>query len=47
MEAHKGTYIYEYGDWGGLVVMADVGKKTSEVRGGGIGVLVFIGWKIV
>eukprot|EP00917_Polyrhabdina_sp_WS-2016_P005627 GHVP01012586.1.p1 GENE.GHVP01012586.1~~GHVP01012586.1.p1 ORF type:complete len:916 (+),score=151.78 GHVP01012586.1:372-3119(+) len=31
IEAHKGAYIYEYGDHGGLVVMADDVKKTSKV----------------
>jgi len=30
-EAHKGAYIYEFGDHGGLVVMADDLKKTSLV----------------
>jgi len=31
MEAHKGAYIYEFGDHGGLIVMADDLKKTTEV----------------
>lgn len=31
MEAHKGAFIYEFGDHGGLIVMADDLKKTSEV----------------
>eukprot|EP00930_Biecheleria_cincta_P083655 TRINITY_DN73187_c0_g1_i1.p1 TRINITY_DN73187_c0_g1~~TRINITY_DN73187_c0_g1_i1.p1 ORF type:complete len:877 (-),score=163.36 TRINITY_DN73187_c0_g1_i1:28-2658(-) len=31
MEAHKGAFIYEYGDHGGLVVMADDVKKTKLV----------------
>jgi len=30
-EAHKGAFIYEFGDHGGLIVMADDLKKTSEV----------------
>eukprot|EP00931_Biecheleriopsis_adriatica_P073112 TRINITY_DN47467_c0_g1_i1.p1 TRINITY_DN47467_c0_g1~~TRINITY_DN47467_c0_g1_i1.p1 ORF type:complete len:878 (+),score=188.59 TRINITY_DN47467_c0_g1_i1:85-2718(+) len=31
LEAHKGAFIYEYGDHGGLVVMADDIKKTKLV----------------
>eukprot|EP00928_Gymnodinium_smaydae_P098503 TRINITY_DN9174_c0_g1_i1.p1 TRINITY_DN9174_c0_g1~~TRINITY_DN9174_c0_g1_i1.p1 ORF type:complete len:895 (-),score=247.61 TRINITY_DN9174_c0_g1_i1:79-2763(-) len=31
MEAHRGAFIYEYGDHGGLIVMADDLKKTAEV----------------
>lgn len=31
MEAHKGAYIYEFGDHGGVIVMADDLKKTTEV----------------
>jgi len=31
IEAHKGAYIYEFGDHGGLIVMADDLKKTSQV----------------
>lgn len=31
MEAHKGAFIYEFGDHGGLIVMADDLKKTTEV----------------
>lgn len=31
MEAHKGAFIYEYGDHGGLVVMADDVRKTKLV----------------
>jgi len=30
-EAHKGAFIYEFGDHGGLIVMADDLKKTSQV----------------
>ncbi|CAE8626011.1 unnamed protein product, partial [Polarella glacialis] len=30
LEAHKGAFIYEFGDHGGLIVMADDLKKTSE-----------------
>ncbi|EZG56353.1 putative sortilin [Gregarina niphandrodes] len=30
-EAHKGSYIYEFGDHGGLVVMAHDNKKTGQV----------------
>lgn len=30
-EAHKGAFIYEFGDHGGLIVMADDLKKTTEV----------------
>ena len=31
IEAHKGAYIYEFGDHGGLIVMADDVKKTKQV----------------
>ncbi|KAF4691011.1 Sorl1p [Perkinsus olseni] len=31
IEAHKGAYIYEFGDHGGLVVMADDIQKTRQV----------------
>lgn len=31
VEAHQGAFIYEFGDHGGLIVMADDLKKTSEV----------------
>jgi hypothetical protein len=31
VEAHKGAFIYEFGDHGGLVVMADDLKKTVQV----------------
>jgi len=31
LEAHKGAFIYEFGDHGGLIVMADDLKMTSEV----------------
>eukprot|EP00927_Polykrikos_kofoidii_P056704 TRINITY_DN50794_c0_g1_i1.p1 TRINITY_DN50794_c0_g1~~TRINITY_DN50794_c0_g1_i1.p1 ORF type:complete len:985 (-),score=196.18 TRINITY_DN50794_c0_g1_i1:139-3018(-) len=31
IQAHKGAFIYEFGDHGGLIVMADDLKKTSEV----------------
>eukprot|EP00920_Eleutheroschizon_duboscqi_P010871 GHVT01025537.1.p1 GENE.GHVT01025537.1~~GHVT01025537.1.p1 ORF type:complete len:678 (-),score=147.34 GHVT01025537.1:1172-3205(-) len=31
IEAHKGAYIYEFGDHGGLLVMADDTKKTNQV----------------
>ncbi|EER13739.1 membrane glycoprotein yil173w precursor, putative [Perkinsus marinus ATCC 50983] len=31
IEAHKGAYIYEFGDHGGLVVMADDIHKTRQV----------------
>jgi len=31
IEAHKGAFIYEYGDHGGLVVMADDVRKTKLV----------------
>eukprot|EP00413_Alexandrium_margalefii_P040988 CAMPEP_0204600826 /NCGR_PEP_ID=MMETSP0661-20131031/55668_1 /ASSEMBLY_ACC=CAM_ASM_000606 /TAXON_ID=109239 /ORGANISM="Alexandrium margalefi, Strain AMGDE01CS-322" /LENGTH=835 /DNA_ID=CAMNT_0051611661 /DNA_START=41 /DNA_END=2545 /DNA_ORIENTATION=- len=31
VEVHKGAFIYEYGDHGGLVVMADDIKKTQQV----------------
>lgn len=31
VEAHKGAFIYEFGDHGGLIVMADDLKKTTEV----------------
>ncbi|CAA9989631.1 sortilin, putative [Plasmodium knowlesi strain H] len=31
MEAHKGPYIYEYGDHGGLIVMADDLRKTNQI----------------
>jgi hypothetical protein len=31
LEAHKGAFIYEYGDHGGLITMADDLKKTTEV----------------
>lgn len=31
VEAHKGAFIYEFGDHGGLIVMADDLKKTGEV----------------
>ncbi|VWU50927.1 sortilin, putative [Hepatocystis sp. ex Piliocolobus tephrosceles] len=31
IEAHKGPYIYEYGDHGGLIVMADDLRKTSQI----------------
>ncbi|CDR95451.1 sortilin, putative [Babesia bigemina] len=30
-EAHKGAFIYEFGDYGGLIVMAQDQKKTKEV----------------
>lgn len=30
-EVHKGAYIYEFGDHGGLIVMADDTKKTNQV----------------
>uniref|UniRef100_A0A7S0AB98 VPS10 domain-containing protein n=1 Tax=Pyrodinium bahamense TaxID=73915 RepID=A0A7S0AB98_9DINO len=30
-EVHKGAFIYEYGDHGGLVLMADDIKKTKQV----------------
>lgn len=32
IEAHKGAFIYEMGDHGGLLVMADDTKKTNQVR---------------
>mmetsp|Transcript_58242 Transcript_58242/g.176090 ORF Transcript_58242/g.176090 Transcript_58242/m.176090 type:complete len:868 (+) Transcript_58242:55-2658(+) len=31
VEAHKGAFIYEFGDHGGLVVMADDVRKTKQV----------------
>lgn len=31
VEAHKGAYIYEFGDHGGLIVMADDVKRTNQV----------------
>eukprot|EP00923_Selenidium_pygospionis_P000302 GHVN01000620.1.p1 GENE.GHVN01000620.1~~GHVN01000620.1.p1 ORF type:complete len:860 (+),score=84.35 GHVN01000620.1:105-2684(+) len=31
LEAHKGAYIYEFGDHGGVLVMADDIRKTSQV----------------
>lgn len=31
MESHKGAFIYEYGDHGGLIVMADDVRKTKLV----------------
>mmetsp|Transcript_124552 Transcript_124552/g.248482 ORF Transcript_124552/g.248482 Transcript_124552/m.248482 type:complete len:879 (+) Transcript_124552:80-2716(+) len=31
MEAHKGAFIYEFGDHGGLVIMADDVRKTKQV----------------
>eukprot|EP00922_Rhytidocystis_sp_ex-Travisia-forbesii_P048724 GHVS01072536.1.p1 GENE.GHVS01072536.1~~GHVS01072536.1.p1 ORF type:complete len:907 (+),score=145.46 GHVS01072536.1:205-2925(+) len=31
VEAHKGAYIYEFGDHGGLMVMADDIRKTKQV----------------
>jgi len=31
VEAHKGSYIYEFGDHGGLIVMADDIKYTKQV----------------
>lgn len=31
MEAHKRPYIYEFGDHGGLIVMADDLRKTAQV----------------
>lgn len=31
VEAHKGAYIYEFGDHGGLIVMADDSKQTNQV----------------
>jgi len=31
VEAHKGAFIYEFGDHGGLIVMADDLKKTNQV----------------
>uniref|UniRef100_A0A0G4FQ72 VPS10 domain-containing protein n=1 Tax=Chromera velia CCMP2878 TaxID=1169474 RepID=A0A0G4FQ72_9ALVE len=31
VEAHKGAYIYEFGDHGGLIVMADDLRKTRQV----------------
>jgi hypothetical protein len=31
VEAHKGAFIYEFGDHGGLVVMADDIRKTKQV----------------
>merc|ERR1719454_2520057 len=31
IEAHKGAFIYEFGDHGGLIVMADDLKKTNQV----------------
>eukprot|EP00929_Paragymnodinium_shiwhaense_P092812 TRINITY_DN5280_c0_g2_i1.p1 TRINITY_DN5280_c0_g2~~TRINITY_DN5280_c0_g2_i1.p1 ORF type:complete len:956 (-),score=196.30 TRINITY_DN5280_c0_g2_i1:31-2898(-) len=31
MEAHKGAYIYEFGDHGGIIVMANDLQKTIEV----------------
>jgi len=31
VEAHKGAYIYEFGDHGGLIVMANDLKKTTQV----------------
>lgn len=31
VEAHKGAYIYEFGDHGGLVLMANDIKKTKQV----------------
>lgn len=31
VEAHKGAYIYEFGDHGGLVVMADDVRRTKQV----------------
>ncbi|CRG94713.1 sortilin, putative [Plasmodium gallinaceum] len=31
VEAHKGPYIYEYGDHGGLIVMADDLRKTNQI----------------
>lgn len=31
IEAHKGPYIYEYGDYGGLIVMADDLRKTNQI----------------
>lgn len=30
-EVHKGAYIYEFGDHGGLIVMADDTKATNQV----------------
>jgi hypothetical protein len=31
IEAHKGAFIYEFGDHGGLIVMADDIRKTTQV----------------
>lgn len=31
LEVHKGAFIYEFGDHGGLILMADDLKKTGEV----------------
>eukprot|EP00927_Polykrikos_kofoidii_P016941 TRINITY_DN17699_c0_g1_i1.p1 TRINITY_DN17699_c0_g1~~TRINITY_DN17699_c0_g1_i1.p1 ORF type:complete len:1016 (+),score=209.35 TRINITY_DN17699_c0_g1_i1:93-3050(+) len=31
MQAHKGAFIYEFGDHGGLILMADDLKKTTQV----------------
>lgn len=31
VEAHKGAFIYEFGDHGGLIVMADDIRKTKQV----------------
>uniref|UniRef100_A0A0G4F4M6 VPS10 domain-containing protein n=1 Tax=Chromera velia CCMP2878 TaxID=1169474 RepID=A0A0G4F4M6_9ALVE len=31
VEAHKGAFIYEFGDHGGLIVMADDLRKTNQV----------------
>lgn len=31
MEVHKGTFIYEYGNHGGLVVMADMAGPTTSI----------------
>ncbi|GIX64149.1 sortilin [Babesia caballi] len=31
IEAHKGAFIYEFGDYGGLIVMAEDQRKTKEV----------------
>jgi len=31
VEAHKGAFIYEFGDHGGLILMADDIKKTKQV----------------
>ncbi|SCM09662.1 sortilin, putative [Plasmodium chabaudi adami] len=31
IEAHKGPYIYEFGDHGGLIVMSDDLRKTNQI----------------